>query len=92
MKERRPCPRAFNERQTVYGFVPEVLSGVFVVFALLMIIPIPKLLAVFISGLAFLGAYWYTRFEIQIKVFVRAFFQLARYTPEKRQIKRREIK
>jgi hypothetical protein len=92
MKEKRPCPRAYNEPERVYGFAPEVLSGVFVVFALLMVLPISKLLSVFISVIAFVVAYWYSRFEIQIKIFVRAFFQSARYTPEKRRIERREIK
>jgi hypothetical protein len=96
MKERRSCPRAFNEPERTYGFIPDVLSGVFVIVAILMILAIvrvaPVLLAVLISVLVFTGAYWYSRFEIEIKVFVRAFFQSARYTPKRRKVIRLEIK
>lgn len=92
MSERRPCPRAFNEKERVYGFPPQLLSGIFVVFALLMILPISKALAVMISGLVFVAAFWYAKFEIEIKVFVRALFQSPRYTPEKRAIVRLETR
>jgi hypothetical protein len=96
MKERRPCPRAFNEPERTYGFIPDVLTGVFVVVAILMILAtvriVPVLLAVLISALTFTAAYWYSRFEIEINVFVRAFFQSARYTPKRRKVIRLEIK
>jgi hypothetical protein len=96
MKERLPCPRAFNDGERMFGFVPDVLAGVFVVFALLMILPlilpISWLLPVLVAAVAFTGAYWYSRFELEIKVFVRAFFQSPKYTPEKRTVVRLEIK
>jgi hypothetical protein len=40
MKERRSCPRAFNEPERTYGFIPDVLTGVFVIVAILMILAI----------------------------------------------------
>lgn len=96
MKDRRPCPRAFNEPERKYGFIPDLLAGAFVAFAILMMMSamrvMPILLAALISAILLVGAYWYSCFDIAIKVFVRAFFQAARYTPKMRKVFRLEIK
>lgn len=88
----RPTPLALNKPIRVFGFPPKALTFVLVFVAIGIMTPIPKLLVAGM-GIASLGAVRYVAGDpVGLLVWVRAFFQCAKYEPDKRKVFKLEIK
>lgn len=88
----RATPLALNRPVRIFGFPPKALTLIFVCVAIGIISPIPKLLVAALALIALLVTRRVARDPIGLLIWMRAFFQKAKYEPTRREVFRMEIR
>lgn len=89
----RSTPWALNRPRLIWNrFPPKALTFTFVLVAIGIMTPIPKLLIAVLAAAALWAIAYFGKDPISLLIWIRAFFQCAEYEPTRRKIFRLEIK
>jgi type IV secretory pathway VirB3-like protein len=87
----RPTPLAINRPIRIFGFPPKALTFVLVFVAIAIMTPIPKILVAVLGIAAVFTVRYFSKDPVGLLVWLRAFFQCAKYEPTQRKIFRMAI-